>query len=79
MAVLVIEHDMNFIKKLCPRGIALDYGQKIAEGTYAEVRNYPKRNSKRHKAEVYFLIRLAAFQASGEAHMNLRQIGTASR
>jgi branched-chain amino acid transport system ATP-binding protein len=42
MAVLVIEHDMNFIKNLCPRVIALDYGQKIAEGTYAEVRNHPK-------------------------------------
>ena len=42
MAVLVIEHDMNFIKKLCPRVIALDYGQKIAEGTFAEVRNHPK-------------------------------------
>ena len=42
MAVLVIEHDMNFIKKLCPRVIALDYGQKIAEGTYAEVRHHPK-------------------------------------
>ena len=42
MAVLVIEHDMNFIKKLCPRVIALDYGQKIAEGTYGDVRNHPK-------------------------------------
>ena len=42
MAVLVIEHDMNFIKKLCPRVIALDYGQKIAEGNYAEVRHHPK-------------------------------------
>ena len=42
LAVLVIEHDMNFIKKLCSRVIALDYGQKIAEGTYGEVRNHPK-------------------------------------
>jgi branched-chain amino acid transport system ATP-binding protein len=42
MAVLVIEHDMNFIKKLCPRVVALDHGQKIVEGTYAEVRNHPK-------------------------------------
>jgi branched-chain amino acid transport system ATP-binding protein len=42
MAVLVIEHDMRFIKKLCPRVVALDYGQKIVEGTYAEVRNHPK-------------------------------------
>ena len=42
MAVLVIEHDMKFIKKLCSRVVALDYGQKIVEGTYAEVRNHPK-------------------------------------
>jgi ABC-type branched-subunit amino acid transport system ATPase component len=42
MAVLVIEHDMKFIKKLCPRVVALDHGQKIVEGTYAEVRNHPK-------------------------------------
>jgi len=42
MAVLVIEHDMKFIKKLCPRVVALDYGQKIVEGTFAEVRNHPK-------------------------------------
>ena len=42
MAVLVIEHDMNFIRKLCPRVVALDHGQKIVEGTYAEVRNHPK-------------------------------------
>lgn len=42
LTVLVIEHDMNFIKKLCSRVIALDYGQKIAEGTYTEVRHHPK-------------------------------------
>ena len=42
ISVLVIEHDMNFIRKLCHRVIALDYGQKIVEGTYAEVRNHPK-------------------------------------
>lgn len=42
MAVLVIEHDMNFIRKICPRVVALDYGEKIVEGTYSEVRNHPK-------------------------------------
>jgi ABC-type branched-subunit amino acid transport system ATPase component len=42
ISVLVIEHDMNFISKLCHRVIALDYGQKIVEGTYSEVRNHPK-------------------------------------
>ena len=42
VTVLVIEHDMKFIKSLCPRVVALDYGRKIAEGTYAEIRNHPK-------------------------------------
>jgi len=42
VAVLVIEHDMNFIKNLCNRVVAMDYGQKIVEGTYAEVRHHPK-------------------------------------
>jgi len=42
VAVLVIEHDMNFIKNLCSRVVAMDYGQKIVEGTFAEVRHHPK-------------------------------------
>jgi branched-chain amino acid transport system ATP-binding protein len=42
ITILVIEHDMNFIKNLCVRVVALDYGQKIVEGTFAEVRNHPK-------------------------------------
>lgn len=40
--ILVIEHDMNVIKRLCERVIALDYGEKIVEGTFNEVRNHPK-------------------------------------
>jgi ABC-type branched-subunit amino acid transport system ATPase component len=42
IAMLVIEHDMNFIKKLCKRIVALDYGVKIVDGTFAEVRNHPE-------------------------------------
>ena len=42
LAVLVIEHDMNFIKNLCTRVVAMDYGQKIVEGSFAEVRRHPK-------------------------------------
>ncbi len=42
VTVLIIEHDMNVIKHLCERVIALDYGQKIVEGTYSEVRSHPK-------------------------------------
>ncbi len=40
--ILIIEHDMTVIKRLCQRVVALDYGEKIAEGTYGEVRNNPK-------------------------------------
>jgi branched-chain amino acid transport system ATP-binding protein len=40
--VLVIEHDMNFIRRLCQRVVALDYGQKIVEGSFSEVRNHPR-------------------------------------
>jgi ABC-type branched-subunit amino acid transport system ATPase component len=42
IAILIIEHDMNVIKRLCQRIVALDYGQKIVEGTFNEVRNHPK-------------------------------------
>jgi len=42
ITIIVIEHDMNFIKKICHRVIALDYGQKIVEGSYPEVRHHPK-------------------------------------
>jgi len=42
ITVLVIEHDMNFIRRLCRRVVALDYGQKIVEGSFSEVRNHPR-------------------------------------
>ena len=42
ITIFVIEHDMNFIKKLCKRIVALDYGVKIVDGTFAEVRNHPE-------------------------------------
>ena len=42
IAVLVIEHDMTFVRRLCQRVVALDYGQKIVEGTFSEVRNHPR-------------------------------------
>jgi branched-chain amino acid transport system ATP-binding protein len=35
--ILLIEHDMNVVGDISDRVIALDYGQKVAEGSYHEV------------------------------------------
>ena len=35
--IVVIEHDMRVVKGVSDRVVALDYGRKIAEGTYEEV------------------------------------------
>lgn len=40
--VVVIEHDMRVVKGVSDRVFALDYGRKIAEGTYQEVANDPQ-------------------------------------
>jgi ABC-type branched-subunit amino acid transport system ATPase component/ABC-type branched-subunit amino acid transport system permease subunit len=41
MAVLVVEHDMNFVMETCDEVMVLDFGQLIASGTPDEVRNNP--------------------------------------
>jgi len=41
ISVLLIEHDMSMVMGVSDHIVVLDYGQKIAEGTPAEVRNDP--------------------------------------
>jgi len=41
MAVLVIEHDMNFVMSICDRITVIDFGKFVCEGTSAVVRKHP--------------------------------------
>lgn len=40
--VLLIEHDMKLVMKVCDRVLVLDYGQKIAEGVPSDVQKDPR-------------------------------------
>ena len=40
--ILLIEHDMKLVMKVCDRMLVLDYGERIAEGVPAEVQKDPK-------------------------------------
>ena len=40
-SVLVIEHHMALIMEVCDQIVVLNFGQKIAEGTPAEIRSNP--------------------------------------
>jgi len=40
--LLLIEHDVRLVMNVCDRVLVLDYGQKIAEGTPAQVSRDPK-------------------------------------
>jgi branched-chain amino acid transport system ATP-binding protein len=37
MTILLVEHDVQFVMNIADRVVVLDYGQKIAEGTPAQV------------------------------------------
>lgn len=42
MTMIVVEHNVDFIMRLCSRIMVLNYGEKIAEGSPEEIRNNPK-------------------------------------
>jgi branched-chain amino acid transport system permease protein len=41
LAVLLVEHDLDFIMRLADRVVVMDFGEKIAEGLPAEIRRDP--------------------------------------
>ena len=42
VALLVVEHDMRFVRDLCSHVVVLNFGQKIAEGPMAEIQHDPR-------------------------------------
>lgn len=42
VTILLIEHDVRLVMNVCDRVLVLDYGERIAEGTPAQVQGDPK-------------------------------------
>jgi branched-chain amino acid transport system ATP-binding protein len=42
LTVLLVEHHMQFVMKLCDKVVALDFGKRIAQGTPAEIQCHPE-------------------------------------
>ena len=47
-AILIIEHDINFIQRICERVVVLDVGKVVLDGTPDEVKSDPRLQ------EIYF-------------------------
>ena len=45
VTLLVVEHDMHFVRNLCERVVVLNFGEKVAEGTMEDVEKDPKVQS----------------------------------
>lgn len=46
--IMIIEHDLSFIQKLCPRILVLDTGKVVMDGSPESVRSDPRLQ------EIYF-------------------------
>ena len=42
LGILIVEHDVELVMRVCKRIHVLDFGRKIAEGTPTEIQNDPK-------------------------------------
>jgi branched-chain amino acid transport system ATP-binding protein len=42
LTVLLVEHHMQFVMKLCHTIVALDFGRCIAKGTPSEIQQHPE-------------------------------------